>query len=79
MANIYYSDRKFVPLHRLRRFEQSPTNGDAADSELCSPEHLRSARSQRGMMNMNWMAVLYITNGTARFCSFAEPERKVSF
>ena len=25
------------------------------------------------------MAVLYITNGTARFCSFAEPERKVSF
>lgn len=25
------------------------------------------------------MAVLYITNGTARFCSFSEPERKVSF
>ena len=25
------------------------------------------------------MAVLYITNGTARFCSFAGPERKVSF
>jgi uncharacterized pyridoxamine 5'-phosphate oxidase family protein len=25
------------------------------------------------------MAVLYITNGTVRFCSFAEPERKVSF
>lgn len=25
------------------------------------------------------MAVLYITNGTARLCSFAEPERKVSF
>lgn len=24
----------FVPLHRLRRFEQSPPNGDAADSEL---------------------------------------------
>lgn len=25
------------------------------------------------------MAVLYITNGTARFCSFAGPERKVRF
>ncbi len=25
------------------------------------------------------MAVLYITNGTARFCSFSEPERKISF
>ena len=25
------------------------------------------------------MAVLYITNGTARFCSFAGPERKVNF
>ena len=25
------------------------------------------------------MAVLYITNATARFCSFAAPERKVSF
>ena len=25
------------------------------------------------------MAVLYITNGTARFCSFAEPERTVHF
>ena len=25
------------------------------------------------------MAVLYIANGTARFCSFAEPERKVNF
>ena len=25
------------------------------------------------------MAVLYITNATARFCSFAEPERKVNF
>ena len=25
------------------------------------------------------MAVLYITNGTARFCSFSAPERKVSF
>jgi uncharacterized pyridoxamine 5'-phosphate oxidase family protein len=25
------------------------------------------------------MAVLYITNGTARFCSFAAPERKVGF
>ena len=25
------------------------------------------------------MAVLYITNGTARFCSFAAPERTVSF
>lgn len=25
------------------------------------------------------MAVLYITNGTARFCSFSEPERKVNF
>ncbi len=25
------------------------------------------------------MAVLYITNGEARFCSFSEPERKVKF
>ena len=25
------------------------------------------------------MAVLYITNGTARFCSFSEPERNVKF
>ena len=25
------------------------------------------------------MAVLYITNATARFCSFSEPERKVNF
>ena len=25
------------------------------------------------------MAVLYITNGTARFCSFSEPEREVNF
>ncbi len=25
------------------------------------------------------MAVLYITNATARFCSFAEPERQVNF
>ena len=25
------------------------------------------------------MAVLYITNATARFCSFAAPERKVNF
>lgn len=25
------------------------------------------------------MAVLYITNGTARFCSFSGPERKVNF
>jgi uncharacterized pyridoxamine 5'-phosphate oxidase family protein len=25
------------------------------------------------------MAVLYITNGVARFCSFAAPERKVAF
>ncbi|MCR4920512.1 MAG: pyridoxamine 5'-phosphate oxidase family protein [Bacteroidaceae bacterium] len=25
------------------------------------------------------MAILYITNGTARFCSFSAPERKVSF
>lgn len=25
------------------------------------------------------MAVLYITDGTARFCSFSAPERKVSF
>ena len=25
------------------------------------------------------MAVLYITNATARFCSFTEPERKVNF
>jgi len=25
------------------------------------------------------MAVLYITNATARFCSFAAPERKVQF
>lgn len=25
------------------------------------------------------MAVLYIENGTARFCSFSKPERKVSF
>ena len=25
------------------------------------------------------MAVLYITNGTARFCSFSEPKRKVIF
>ena len=25
------------------------------------------------------MAVLYITNATARFCSFAEPERKINF
>ena len=25
------------------------------------------------------MAVLYVTNATARFCSFAEPERKVNF
>lgn len=25
------------------------------------------------------MAVLYITDGTARFCSFSEPERKVRF
>jgi len=51
--------RLFVPLYRLRRFEQSPTNGDAADSELCSPEHLRSARSQRGMMNMNWIILIF--------------------
>ena len=27
----------------------------------------------------NNMAVLYITNATARFCSFAQPERKVNF
>ncbi|GEM_PF-3666950 len=25
------------------------------------------------------MAVLYITNATARFCSFSAPERKVGF
>lgn len=25
------------------------------------------------------MAVLYVTNATARFCSFSKPERKVSF
>jgi hypothetical protein len=25
------------------------------------------------------MAVLYMTNATARFCSFAGPERKVNF
>ena len=27
----------------------------------------------------NNMAVLYITNGTARFCSFSAPEKKVEF
>jgi uncharacterized pyridoxamine 5'-phosphate oxidase family protein len=25
------------------------------------------------------MAVLYVTEGTARFCSFAAPERKATF
>ena len=29
--------------------------------------------------NDNNMAVLYITNATARFCSFSAPERKVNF
>ena len=33
-----------------KMFERFPLIGKAADSELCSPEHLRSARSPKGIV-----------------------------
>ncbi len=51
------------------------------DTLAVKEEFLNRNESLKSMYKAddNNMAVLYITNATARFCSFSEPERKVNF
>ena len=52
-----------------------------ADDLAVKEEFLNRNESLKSMYKADDdnMAVLYITNGTARFCSFSEPKRKVIF